>query len=134
MLLESNGPHLVEAQVLFTEPLHEFLYKRFRRIEHRPGCEESDPVHQSVHRDDLIELIQAVSKRLDVAQCSLAYELCVEFFALRELSIGQLSLRQASLENEVAKNWGRGADNRPAENRQNTGEGVIHTEFMPTFV
>ena len=133
MLLESNGPNLIDAQVLFTESLHEFLYKRFRRIEDWPGGEEPDPVHQRIHRDDFIELIQALSKSLDVAQCSLAYELRVELFALREFSIGQLSLRQASLENEVAKNWSRSAHKGPAEHRQNTGEGVIHKEFMPTF-
>ena len=93
MLLQSNRFDLVEAHVLLAEPLDELLDKCVRRLEHAGGGEEPDPVHQRVHRDDFIEFIQALSKSLDVAQCSLAYELRVELFALREFSIGQLSLR-----------------------------------------
>lgn len=60
MLLESNGSHLIEAHVFFSELLNEPLDERFCRFEDTRGSEEPDPVHQRIHRYNFVKIVQAL--------------------------------------------------------------------------
>src|SRR5579863_5495806 len=133
VLRQGSGFDLVEAEVFLAEPCDKRFNKCLCLIEHTGGGEEPDAIHQCIHRHDLVETVEALRKRFGVEKCSLAYELGVEFFTLRKLSIGQLSLREASLENEIAENRSGCTDDRAAERCKNAGYCVIH-EVVPAIL
>jgi len=121
MLVQDNGLHLVDAHVFLAILFEYFLYEGFASLENAFGSEQPDSVDQSIHGDDFIDTVQALRERFCIANGTLSYELRVEFFPLRDLSISQLPLRYASLKNKIAENRSCGADNGPSQGCQNAG-------------